>query len=159
MNQFYSNNTKILELLESWEPRLMALQNDVITQKRNSQNRNIKQILGHMIDSASNNTHRFVHLQYNSIPLTFPDYANLGKNDIWIAIQNYQDENWINLVQLWKFSNRHVVHVINNVIPEKLENTWYSALNEEVTLNNMIKDYLPHFELHLNEIQELLDQE
>ena len=158
MNQFFSNNTKILELLESWEPRLMALQNDIITQKRNSQNRNIKQILGHMIDSASNNTHRFVHLQYNSIPLTFPDYANLGKNDIWIAIQNYQDENWEDIVLLWMYSNRHLVHIINNVIPEKLSNIWVSALKDEVTLNDMILDYLRHFELHLNEIEELIQQ-
>ena len=145
----------MLELMAAWEPRLSALSEDVVSNRRNSQNRNIKQILGHMIDSASNNTHRIIHLQYQSSPLIFPDYAALGNNDRWIAIQNYQTENWSDLVQLWKYSNRHIIHVINNVNPEKLDNIWLSALDEEVLLRNMINGYLSHFELHLNEIEEL----
>lgn len=158
MNSFDSNNSKLLELLEVWEPRLLALTEEVISNRHNSQNRTIKQIVGHMIDSASNNTHRIVHLQYQIIPLVFPDYANLGNNDRWIAIQNYQDENWTDLVQLWKFTNLHIVHVINNVNPVKLDNTWLSALNEEVSLRNMIVSYLSHFELHLREIEALINQ-
>jgi len=158
MNSFDSNNSKLLELLEVWEPRLLALTEEVISNRHNSQNRTIKQIVGHMIDSASNNTHRIVHLQYQTIPLVFPDYANLGNNDRWIAIQNYQNENWTDLVQLWKFTNLHIVHVINNVNPVKLDNTWLSALNEEVSLRNMIVSYLSHFELHLREIETLINQ-
>lgn len=42
---------------------------------RNSQNRSIKQILGHLIDSPSNNNHRIVHLQYQPTSLVFPNYA------------------------------------------------------------------------------------
>jgi len=148
----------MLELMAAWEPRLSALSEDVVSNRRNSQNRNIKQILGHMIDSASNNTHRIIHLQYQSSPLIFPDYAALGNNDRWIAIQNYQTENWSDLVQLWKYSNRHIIHVINNVNPEKLDNIWLSALDEEVSLRNMINGYLSHFELHLNEIEELTNR-
>ena len=148
----------MLELMAAWEPRLSALSEDVVSNRRNSQNRNIKQILGHMIDSASNNTHRIIHLQYQSSPLIFPDYAALGNNDRWIAIQNYQTENWSDLVQLWKYSNRHIIHVINNVNPEKLDNIWLSALDEEVLLRNMINGYLSHFELHLNEIEELTNR-
>lgn len=158
MNSFDSNNSKLLELLEVWEPRLLALTEEVISNRHNSQNRTIKQIVGHMIDSASNNTHRIVHLQYQTIPLVFPDYANLGNNDRWIAIQNYQNEKWTDLVQLWKFTNLHIVHVINNVNPVKLDNTWLSALNEEVSLRNMIVSYLSHFELHLREIETLINQ-
>jgi hypothetical protein len=83
----------VLTLLDEWEPKLLKLPSDVITQRRNVQHRTIKQIVGHMIDSASNNTHRIVHMQYQSSPLIYPDYANLGNNDRWIAIQNYQTEN------------------------------------------------------------------
>ena len=158
MDIFNSNNSRLLELLEVWEPRLLALPDDVITNRRNSQNRNIKQILGHMVDSASNNTHRIVHLQYQTSPLVFPDYANLGNNDRWIAIQNYQEENLTDLVQLCKYTNLHIIHVINNINPKKLDNVWLSALNKEVSLRNMIMDYLRHFELHLGEIEELINQ-
>ncbi|MDR3651611.1 MAG: DinB family protein [Paludibacter sp.] len=158
MNTFKTNNTRLLELLAAWEPRLLALSEEVITTPRNGQNRNIKQILGHMVDSASNNTHRIIHLQYQVSPLIYPDYANLGNNDRWIAIQNYQDENWNNLVHLWKFTNLHIAHVISHVNPDKLDNVWLSALGEEVSLYNMITGYLGHFELHLQEIEDLINR-
>jgi hypothetical protein len=147
----------LLTLIDEWEPKLARLSGEVISERRNSQNRTIKQIVGHMIDSASNNTHRIVHLQYQPSPLIFPDYANLGNNDRWIAIQNYQEEKWNDLIQLWKYSNVHIVHVIQNVDIGKLENEWITALNKNVSLKAMILDYLRHFKLHLSEIDELID--
>lgn len=158
MDDFESNNQELLQLIGEWEAKLMALSEDTITNKRNGQNRTIKQIVGHLIDSASNNTHRIVHLQYQPSPLIFPDYANLGNNDRWIAIQNYQDENWQDLVGLWKYANIHIVHVIYNVNPDKLNNEWITALNQPVSLGAMIIDYLRHFKLHLCEIDELINQ-
>lgn len=148
----------ILELIPEWESILSALPNEVITEKRNSQNRTIKQIVGHMIDSASNNTHRIVHLQYNECPLQFPNYATNGNNDRWIAIQNYQEEDWENLVQLWKYSHLHIVHVIGFVDSNKLENEWDSESKyNNITLKNMVIDFLRHFKLHLNEINDLIN--
>ncbi len=73
-----------------------------------------------MVDSASNNTHRIVHLQYQESPLQFPNYATNGNNDRWIAIQDYQNENWGELIHLWKCTNLHIAHVIKNVDPSKL---------------------------------------
>ena len=157
MVEFELNNKELLRLVSEWELRLLSLPEEVIGNRRNIQNRTIKQIVGHMVDSASNNTHRIIHLQYNSSPLIYPDYANLGNNDRWIAIQNYQNENWENLVQLWKYSNLHIAHVIDNVNPEKLNNEWISALYQQVSLKAMILDYLSHFKLHLNEIEDLIN--
>ena len=88
MVEFELNNKELLRLVNEWELRLLSLPEEVIGNRRNIQNRTIKQIVGHMVDSASNNTHRIIHLQYNSSPLIYPDYANLGNNDRWIAIQN-----------------------------------------------------------------------
>lgn len=156
MNEFMKNNQELIQLIDEWEPILSRLPEDILTERRNRQNRNIKQIIGHMIDSASNNTHRIIHLQYQASPLIFPDYANLGNNDKWIAIQNYQNEQWNVLVQLWKYSNLHLVHVINNVSIDKLDNVWISALNDEISLKAMIDDYLRHFRLHLSEIEDLI---
>jgi hypothetical protein len=152
-----TNNQELLRLIDEWEPILSQLSEDILTTRRNNQNRTIKQIVGHMIDSASNNTHRIIHLQYQANPLIFPDYANLGNNDRWIAIQNYQAENWHDLVQLWKYSNLHIVHIINNVSIDKLDNVWISALNDTISLKAMIDDYLRHFRLHLSEINVLIN--
>ena len=157
MNEFKEINQELLSLIKEWELKLLQLPKDLITQKRNSQNRTIKQIVGHMADSASNNIHRIIHLQYQTSPLIFPDYANLGNNDRWIAIQNYQNEIWEDLVQLWKYSNLHIIHVINNVNMDKLDNEWISALNKAVSLKTMIIDYLPHLQLHLSEIDDLIN--
>jgi hypothetical protein len=159
MNKFESICQELLTLIKEWEKKLLALPVNVITERRNSQNRTIKQITGHMVDSASNNTHRIIHLQYQESPLIFPDYANFGNNDRWIAIQNYQEEEWNSLVQLWKYTNLHIVHVIRNINIEKLQNIWISALNDKVSLEDMVVDYPRHFKLHLDEINELINRE
>jgi len=158
MDKFQENNQELLNLIDVWEARLSALGENVIAERRNRQNRNIKQIVGHLVDSASNNTHRMVHLQYQTCPFEFPNYASFGNNDRWIAIQDYQSENWTNLIQLWKYSNLHIVHVINHVNEDKLNNEWISAKGETVSLKDMMMDYLQHFKLHLGEIEELIHQ-
>ena len=158
MNPFENSCQKILLLLEAWEPRLLALPEEIIRDRKNIQNRNTRQILGHLFDSASNNTHRIVHLQYRENPMSFPNYATLGNNDRWIAIQDYQHENWYNLVQLWKYANLHFVHIVRNVHQDKLENVWISGEDQLISLRENIEGYLPHLELHLKEIEELINQ-
>jgi len=149
----------ILQGLESWESKLTQLSEDTIMNKRNNQDRTIKQILGHMVDSASNNNHRLIHLQYQDSPFRFPNYATNGNNDRWIAIQNYQNENWNDLIQHWKYSHLHWIHVVKNVNQEKLNNEWISdSKYGNVSLKDMITDFLRHFHLHLGEIQELIDK-
>ena len=156
---FSNITTGILKLIDAWEPKLINLPENTILNKRNKQNRTIKQILGHMVDSASNNTHRIVHLQYQNSPFEFPNYATNGNNDRWISIQNFQDEHWEDLIQHWKYIHFHLIHVIKNVNPEKLDNEWISGSSYgNVSLKEMITDFLRHFELHFNEIQELIDQ-
>jgi len=156
---FSNITTGILKLIDAWEPKLINLPENTILNKRNKQNRTIKQILGHMVDSASNNTHRIVHLQYQNSPFEFPNYATNGNNDRWISIQNFQDEHWEDLIQHWKYIHFHLIHVIKNVNPEKLDNEWISGSSYgNVSLKEMITDFLRHFELHLNEIRELIDQ-
>ena len=146
----------IRSLVPEWGTRLSGLDAAVISEGRNRQGRTIREITGHMVDSASNNLHRIVHLQYGPDPLHFPNYASGGNNDRWIAIQNFQDEDWSLLVELWKYSNLHIAHVIGNIDPQKLDRRWAAAPGVEITLRDMVVDYLRHLRLHLNEIEELL---
>ena len=155
MKPFENTAKEIIELTVQAEVKLLSLSEEMITQRRNSQNRNIKQIVGHLVDSASNNTHRVVHLQYRELPLRFPNYATYGNNDRWIAIQNYETENWENLVQHLKFSMFHFAHVIQQINPEMLQNEWLADVGEKITLKKMVEGFVPHFKLHLREIEEL----
>jgi len=149
-------SSEIRSLVHSWEPRLNALPQEIYTQRHNNQDRNIKQILGHLVDSASNNTHRIVHLQYQPSPLIFPNYATFGNNDRWIAIQNYYGEDWNTLIGIWKYSMLHLCHVIEHVNLEKLKNQWTAGPDEVITLEEMIIDFPVHMKLHLDEIEELI---
>lgn len=110
----------VAKVIETEERLLNDLSVEVITQRINRQNRTIKQILGHLIDSASNNHQRMVRLQYSKDLLFFPDYRQ--DNDLWIALQDYQNADWANLIQLWKFYNLHIIHVIHSVDVTKLDN-------------------------------------
>jgi hypothetical protein len=145
-------------LVNEWELILTNLPEAIISQRRNSQNRTVKQIVGHIIDSASNNTHRIVHLQYQTPPLVYPNYATFGNNDRWIAIQDYQNEDWMSLVQLLKYSLLHVSHVIKNINIDKLNNEWISGPDKKITMKSMINDFPKHLRLHLYEINELVNK-
>ena len=146
----------LLTLLSDLEDILKQADIEVVATKTNQQHRTVKQIVGHLCDSASNNTHRIVHLQYQTSPLIFPDYANLGKNDLWIKLQAYNAYDWEDLQALLKATTKHVAHVIKNVDETKLQNEWISALNERISLEAMIVDFPRHFKLHRDEIVALL---
>lgn len=162
----YSNVINAIRLiLEKEEPMLKILSEDVITNRFNSQGRSIKMLLGHLIDSASNNHQRMVRLQYAprvgySIPdgerglLVFPDYTQ--DNNLWLQLQNYQNEDWNTLVQLWKFYNLHIIQVIQSVDESKLNNYWLDYEGNQVTLHDMIMGYTGHLELHIGHIHELM---
>ena len=151
----FSNVTNgILRYIDTWEQKLIDLPVDTITKKRNKQNRTIKQILDHLVDSAANNHQRVVRLQYND-KLDFPDYQQ--DNDLWIALQDYQNADWANLIQLWKCYNLHIIQVINSVDKNRLDSYWCDFTGVKVTLQEMIEGYLGHLHLHIKEIHELID--
>ena len=143
----------IQQYINTWEQKLIELPDEILSNHRNQQNRTIKQILGHLVDSAANNHQRMIRLQYHQ-QLEFPDYQQ--DNDLWIAIQDYQHADWNTTVQLWKYFNLHMIHVIDSVDEDKLCNTWQNFENVIVSLQQMIEGYLSHLELHFNEIEKLI---
>ena len=157
-DSFQQIGAEITELVQRWEIKLALQPTETVGRRRNKQGRTIRQIVGHMVDSATNNTHRIIHMHYQESPISYPDYANLGNNDRWIAIQNYQEEDWEELVKLWAAVNRHMVHLIGQIDESRLDHYWISALKEKITLREMITDYPRHFKLHINEISALINQ-
>ncbi len=106
-----------------------------------------KQILGHLIDSASNNHQRFVRAQLAE-SLTFPSYA---QNE-WIAAQQYQSEPWGEMVRLWASYNFHLAHVLSNIPAEKGNCLCKIGDGEPVTLSRLAEDYVQHMKRHLEQI-------
>src|SRR5919202_4025141 len=75
-----------------------------------------KEIIGHLIDSASNNHQRFVRAQFTD-DLLFPGY----EQEAWVSCQQYRRESWQLLVQLWKSFNLHLAHLMEQTPPQVLK--------------------------------------
>ena len=59
---------------------------------------------------------------------------------------------------MWKYLNIHYAHIIKFIDIKKLGNEWISGPGKKVSLEEMVIDYPRHFRLHLQEMQELIDQ-
>ncbi|HEV2234254.1 MAG TPA: DinB family protein [Terriglobia bacterium] len=106
-----------------------------------------KEIIGHLIDSASNNHQRFVRAQENS-SISLPGYTQ----DFWVERQRYQSEPWKTLVALWTTYNTHLAHVIAQV-PQDCENNLCTiGSGQPVTLRGLAEDYIKHAGHHLEQI-------
>ncbi len=112
-----------------------------------------KEIVGHLIDSASNNHQRFVRLQLTD-RLKFPDYGQ--ENIHWVKIQNYQQHPWHELVGLWRYFNLQLARIMRTVDPSCLTHVWQLNAQTSVTLFDLMTDYLRHLELHLNQISDTM---
>lgn len=117
-----------------------------------------KEIVGHLVDSASNNHQRFVRAQLGE-DLVFPGY----EQEAWVRAQGYADEPWPLLVNLWKSYNLHLAHVCRRAPEsERLrprgrhnlhEIGWERvAPGEPATLERLMRDYVGHLKSHLRQI-------
>jgi len=108
-----------------------------------------KEIVGHLIDSASNNHQRFVRLQITD-GLSFPEYGN--DNDRWVKIQKYQETAWDELLTLWRCFNRHIARVIRSADTRCIDHIWVVDEDKTVTLGEVMIDYLRHLDSHIAQI-------
>jgi len=106
-----------------------------------------KQILGHLIDSAANNHHRFVRAQEGT-ELVFPKY----EQEHWVAVQGYDETPWEELILLWGSYNRHLARVIARVPSERLAVVCRIGPYVPVTLGFIVEDYLVHLKKHLTQL-------
>ena len=118
-----------------------------------------KEVIGHLIDSASNNHGRFVRAQFED-DLVFLEY----EQDSWVASQRYRTAPWKELVELWRFLNLHIARVIEALPasvrerPRKRHNfdrtAWRPVPSETPsTLEYFLRDYVEHMKHHLGQIR------
>jgi hypothetical protein len=106
-----------------------------------------KQILGHLIDSAANNHQRFVRGQLDT-ELVTPGYAQ----EQWVETERFNDREWKELVQFWLAYNRHLLHLMSHVSPERLETIILIGNDDPVSLEFVMIDYVRHLKHHLKQI-------
>jgi DinB superfamily len=106
-----------------------------------------KQVLGHLIDSASNNHQRFVRAALQG-SLEFPAYDQDG----CVRVQAVQSAPWPLLIALWTNYNLYLAHVIAHLPASQLEAACRIGEDEPVTLRFLAEDYLTHLLHHLGQI-------
>ena len=129
----------LLAVLEKATPHLLEFSTEQASQRPAADKWSKKEILGHLIDSATNNHQRFVRAQYTN-PLILPKY----EQDDWVRLQAYQDCDWKFLVSLWTNYNRHLAHVISRVGDDYLAVQCKIGSYDPATLEFIITDYLDH---------------
>jgi hypothetical protein len=104
-----------------------------------------KQVMGHLIDSAAINHQRFVRIQLE----TEPDISY--DQDQWNLIQDYNNESTTQILNLWRWYNLHLAHLIK-LIPEQNLERKGSRKGQSAPLHFYITDYVVHLEHHLKQI-------
>lgn len=144
--------------LDVAEPKLRAISDAAAAEPRAPGKWSRKEILGHLIDSASVNHERFVRgLESDDLVLSGYD------QDAWVAAQQYNERAWADLIDLWSAYNRHLVHVMSRApaahrlrLRERhnLDDIAFRSVSPDVpaTLDYLMSDYVVHLEHHLTQI-------
>ncbi len=129
-------------------PGVLASFSEVESEQRPAPERwTKKEVVGHLIDSASNNHQRFVRGQI-AAGQEFPGY----EQERWVRLQDYQGARWADLIDLWRAYNTHILHVAGRMSEEGKRATCRVGGEEEVTLAGLFVDYVDHLEHHLRKM-------
>lgn len=146
------------QTIESTTTRLLAISEEESERRVTPDTWCAKEIIGHLIDSASSNHQRFVRAQFTD-DLVFPGYDQAA----WVSAQKYRNESWQGLIQLWRSYNLHIRHLVANMPEEAWKKlrpshnldviAWKAvSVDEPVTLEYFIRDYIDHLKHHLNQL-------
>jgi DinB superfamily len=142
-----TESTRLFEIIQKARPKLEAINDEEASTKTIDGKWSIKEIIGHLIDSAANNHQRFVRLQ-NAAENVSIRYDQ----EFWVSVQAYQSEKWVDLVDLWYYYNRHLSHVVASLNQAMLDNKCDMGYPEQKTLGFVVEDYIRHLEHHLKQI-------
>jgi hypothetical protein len=128
-------------------PKLRAISNAAATEPWAPGKWSRKEVIGHLIDSASNNHQRFIRAQ-ETATLVFPPY----EQNHWSTSQHCNERPWTDLVSLWHAYNAHLAHVIGWIPNGHLASQCVIESDKPVTLEFLVSDYVEHLRHHLEQI-------
>ena len=120
---------ELIRVVDQALVELRALDEAVAAAKPNPRVWSIKEILGHLIDSAANNHQRFIRA-------------------------DHQGRGWPALVEFWALFNLHLAHVIRRIPESALDVPCRIGTHDVVTLDFLLTDYVVHLRHHLKQIRE-----
>jgi hypothetical protein len=149
---------RLADVLGRATPELLAI-DDAATARRPAPGKwSPREIIGHLIDSASNNHQRFVRTRERD-DLVVEGY----EQDAWVERQRYQAAPWVELVLLWHTYNRHLARVMAATPAADRDRARHQhnlhlrayrpvPVDQAVTLEYFMSDYVDHLEHHLAQV-------
>ena len=112
----------------------------------------IKEILGHLLDSASNNHQRLSRYQANG-NLEFPGYDQLQ----FVQRAHYASFDFQTLLTLWFNYNKLFLHMVDHIPPEDLQSTLSIGDRPTITIQALVEDYFAHMKIHQEQIKRIIN--
>ena len=106
-----------------------------------------KQIVGHLLDSATNNRQRFVRAATDGSFLG-PNYGQ----DAWVAAHGYAEQSWGTLLSWWETEHEILISVVDRIPEERMEAPCVMDEDAPVSLRFLIEDYTVHQNWHLKQL-------
>jgi hypothetical protein len=142
------------QVVEKAYDKYVGLDDDITSIRVSPKEWSLKEIIGHLVDSASNNHQRFIRLQLVS-QLEFPGYGK--DNWAWLELSKYNELGFRDILLLWKQYNILIMNIIKNVKKETLDNFW-TLDGVKYTLKELIVDYVRHLKEHLEQFDKTLEE-
>lgn len=104
-----------------------------------------KEIIGHLIDSATNNHQRFIRGQFEWEP------SIAYHQDKWNELNCYRSIDGQQIIAFWEVYNQHLLAIIKRIPEENL--TRQVKIGDNLyPLSFLVVDYVAHLEHHLKQI-------
>lgn len=136
---------KLTFIVETLQPILAQIGEAKMAEKPLPNKWSKKEILGHLIDSATNNHQRFVRGQFENTPEIRYDQNK------WNAFSFHQQIDSQQLILFWTIYNKQLLEIIKRIPTENLKRQIKVGENL-LTIEFLITDYVDHLEHHLRQI-------
>src|SRR5258705_7299886 len=101
--------TELAQVVQEFSIKINNIPEELFSAKPKPEKWSGKEVLGHLIDSGSNNLRRFICGQYDRSPkITY-------QQDFWVVANNYQHIRKENIIQLWKLLNEQICEVLRTM--------------------------------------------
>ena len=137
---------QLTHIVDTVPGRLKAFSAEAFSSPQGAGKWSKKQIIGHLIDSATNNHHRFVRGQFEDSPIILYDQEK------WNDFSYYGHMEGHALIDFWEIYNRHLLRLVDNMPPEMRQRTCAMSDGQLYTIAWLFEDYVRHLEHHLRQI-------
>lgn len=120
----------------------MTANSDIAHRTTDTEDWTLADMVGHLVESASNNHQRFMRLQLGNLE-SFPGYDA----EPWKRALRAERFDFTFLATFWKDYNRFLFDLIEGIDGECLDNVWTTP-ESAFSLGFLIEDYVRHLRWH-----------